>query len=285
MKRLVAAFFFLLAGCSPYGDSQSFFDSDGVQISYYDLGEGEPLLLLHGFGMSAVTQWAALAPELAEHYRVIIPDHRGHGDSDKPVGAAHYGRPMVDDVVHLLDHLDIETARIAGMSMGGFMSIAAVADYPERFQCAFIGASGWAEPAQFRAMFSEDIALAFERGEGWEQLNTALNPGQDPDSGSWLARLFFSLLVMSHEPQVIGSAYRGMRDFQVESERLSGGLRPMLTLIGDEDGLLPLARNLEALSPRYELQVVPGHDHGSIGNAPEFLGAMKTFFADDSRCQ
>lgn len=284
MRLVLAVIVCLLAGCSPYGDSQSSFDSDGVAITYYDFGEGEPLLLLHGFGMSAQTQWAMLAEDLAQRYRVIIPDHRGHGDSDKPVGAEHYGRPMVEDLIGLLDHLGLERARVAGMSMGGYMAIAAVADYPQRFNCAFIGAAGWVEPALFQDLLSEEIALAFERGEGWELLNARLNPGKEPGSGNWLGRFFFWLLTASHDPEVMASVYRGMRGFQVEEAALRPAPQRMLTVIGDQDGLLPMARNLEALAPGYELQIVPGHDHGSIGNSSEFLAAMQSFFADDEKC-
>jgi 3-oxoadipate enol-lactonase len=284
MRLVLAVLLGLLAGCSPYGDSEFFFDSAGVTISYYDFGEGEPLLLLHGFGMSARTQWAMLADDLAQSYRVIIPDHRGHGGSDKPVGEQHYGRPMVEDLIGLLDHLGLERVRVAGMSMGGYMAIAAVADYPQRFNCAFIGASGWSEPAVFQGNFSEEVAQAFERGEGWELASARLNPGKEPGSGSWLGRFFFWLLTASHDPDVMASVFRGMRGFQVEAAALSPARRQMLTVIGDQDGLLPMARELDALSPDYELQVVPGHDHGSIGTSPEFLAAMQSFLADDEKC-
>lgn len=284
MRLLLAIVVLLLTACSPYGDSQASFDSDGVEISYYDFGEGEPLVLLHGFGMSAVTQWAMLADNLAQQYRVIIPDHRGHGDSGKPVGAEYYGRPMVDDVIRLLDHLDIDSTRVAGMSMGGYMAVTAVADYPQRFNCAFIGASGWLEPDQYQAMFTEEVARAFERGEGWGLLGERLNPGKDPDEGSLLGQFFFKLLMSSHDPDVMASVFRGMRGFKVEASQLSPANHPMLAVIGDQDGLLPMARNLDGLSDDYELQILPGHDHGSVGTAPQFLQAMNTFFADEKKC-
>src|SRR5262245_6681855 len=75
--------------------AEQFFDSDGVRIAYIDEGRGEALVLLHGFSTSAEEMWMRppfspepMIPQLAHEYRVIAPDLRGHGESDKPHDAA-----------------------------------------------------------------------------------------------------------------------------------------------------------------------------------------------------
>jgi pimeloyl-ACP methyl ester carboxylesterase len=84
-----------------------FFDSNGVQIHYYDEGEGEPVVLVHG-GFSNAAMWDTLgAVDALEEagWRVIALDMRGHGQSGKPHDPAKYGLEMSLDIGRLLDHL------------------------------------------------------------------------------------------------------------------------------------------------------------------------------------
>src|SRR5688572_9268520 len=84
----------------------STFFSAGVRIRYIDRGEGEPVILLHGYTADIEDQWieTGVVPELARSNRVIAFDARGHGRSDKPHDPAAYGANMAHDVVRLLDH-------------------------------------------------------------------------------------------------------------------------------------------------------------------------------------
>src|SRR3954469_6769072 len=96
-----------------------FFESKGVEIHYVEQGAGEPVILIHGNGGSVQT-WVAtgVSPDLANNYRVISMDCRGHGLSGKPHEAQQYGTEMAMDIVRLLDHLHIQRAHIIGHSMG-----------------------------------------------------------------------------------------------------------------------------------------------------------------------
>src|ERR1700722_5846028 len=79
-----------------------YFDSHGVRIHYEDHGEGAPVMLVHGFGTDARSHWddSGLIRFLAARYRVIAPDARGHGRSDKPHARHHYRmRNMCGDIV------------------------------------------------------------------------------------------------------------------------------------------------------------------------------------------
>ncbi|MEK7793290.1 MAG: alpha/beta fold hydrolase [Candidatus Hydrogenedentota bacterium] len=83
---------------------EQFFDSDGVKIRYWIEGEGEPVLLIHGYTANGNLNWRApgIQQALAEKYRVIMPDVRGHGLSDAPPEGQH-GIHVVEDMVRLLD--------------------------------------------------------------------------------------------------------------------------------------------------------------------------------------
>lgn len=89
---------------------------NGTDLYCETQGAGEALLLLAGFGCDH-SFWAPVAPLLAGKYKVICPDNRGSGQSASPVGAYTAGQ-MADDTAGLLDHLGVETAHVAGHSLG-----------------------------------------------------------------------------------------------------------------------------------------------------------------------
>src|SRR5881397_2402529 len=95
-----------------------FFDSNGVKIRYTVEGQGEPVLLIHGFTADIEKQWGqpGVLKALAKDHRVIALDNRGHGKSGKPHDAKMYGKEMVEDAVRLLDHLKIAKAHVVGYS-------------------------------------------------------------------------------------------------------------------------------------------------------------------------
>ena len=80
---------------------------------------------------------------LAKHFQVITLDCRGHGQSDKPESEGAYGTNMVEDVVRLMDHLNIQKARVAGYSMGGMIAMKLVVTHPDRVTCIVLGGMGW----------------------------------------------------------------------------------------------------------------------------------------------
>ena len=88
------------------------FDSDGVRIAYIDEGEGEPILLIHGFASNTATNWVDtrwVRTLRDAGRRVIAYDNRGHGQSEKLYEPERYGAPeMAEDAKRLLDYLGIE---------------------------------------------------------------------------------------------------------------------------------------------------------------------------------
>ena len=107
-------------GATPTNDQ--FFDSAGVRIRYVSAGQGEPIILIHGWAADA-EMWDSLMQDLSRDYRVIAFDCRGHGRSDKPTDPKQYGMEMVNDVVRLMDHLGFSKAHIVGYSMGGSIAL------------------------------------------------------------------------------------------------------------------------------------------------------------------
>jgi pimeloyl-ACP methyl ester carboxylesterase len=121
------------------------FDAGGVKVAYFVQGEGEPIVLIHGWLSSAGINWALPGTSglLARDFRVIALDVRGHGLSDKPAKEESYGPELVEDVVRLLDHLGIKKAHIVGYSMGGIIAGAFIAKHPDRVLSGTLGGMGW----------------------------------------------------------------------------------------------------------------------------------------------
>jgi len=96
---------------------------DGLRLAYRELGQGRPLILIHGFTANAEVAWVStgLAGKLAGlGYRVIMPDMRGHGDSDRPHDPAAYPPDVLaDDGLALIEHLELTGYDLGGYSLGG----------------------------------------------------------------------------------------------------------------------------------------------------------------------
>jgi pimeloyl-ACP methyl ester carboxylesterase len=96
-----------------------YFDTrDGCHIAYEITGEGQPLVLIHGWTFNR-TIWAPQVSEFSQHYKTITYDRRGYGESDGNIDL----RKELDDLNDLLDHLEIKVANIIGMSQGGRIAL------------------------------------------------------------------------------------------------------------------------------------------------------------------
>jgi len=101
-----------------------------VRCFYTLLGQGDPLLLVPGLGVTSRI-WDPIVPELAEHFSLILPDNRGVGFSEARRKACSLG-DYTSDLVELLDYLQVDRAHVLGLSLGGVMAIKLAAEQPER---------------------------------------------------------------------------------------------------------------------------------------------------------
>lgn len=103
---------------------------NGISLEYLDRGEGEVVLLLHGLG-STKADWDFQKEEFSEHFRIIAPDLRGHGNSTKPKEKAAYGvAQSAEDMKLLLEELNIRKCIVVGFSMGGAIAFEMAVKYP-----------------------------------------------------------------------------------------------------------------------------------------------------------
>ena len=130
---------------------------NGINVNYEVEGQGEPLVMIAGFGMDQ-TGWKAQLPAFKKQYRVLTFDNRGVGKSDKPKGS-YSAKMMAEDTKQLMDHLNIKKAHILGVSMGGLIAQEMAINYPERiiklilgctYACQDNGANGFTSKLPFR---------------------------------------------------------------------------------------------------------------------------------------
>jgi pimeloyl-ACP methyl ester carboxylesterase len=107
----------------------AYFEHEGCTLHYEEYGHGEPVLLLHGLGSSSL-DWEYQIPELATRYRVIVPDTRGHGRSDKP-NERYSIAGFSADLIALIEHLNLGPAHVVGLSMGGMIGFQLAVDQPQ----------------------------------------------------------------------------------------------------------------------------------------------------------
>jgi pimeloyl-ACP methyl ester carboxylesterase len=221
------------------------FLSNGVKIHYLTAGEGEPVILIHGFVANAYLNWIApgVFDKLSKHYHVIAIDNRGHGASGKPHEIDKYGIEMVDDVVRLLNHLKIQKAHIIGYSMGGFIAGSLVAMHPDRVLSATMGGAGWSRPEDDRSAI-EATAKSLEEGKGIGPLMKALTPPGKPQLTEEQLKSRNQMLMLTNDPKALAACIRGMLKLQITREQLQHNKVPVLAIVGDED---PLKRGVDAM--------------------------------------
>jgi pimeloyl-ACP methyl ester carboxylesterase len=256
----------------------NFFDAGGVNIRYIEKGEGEPLLLIHGFSVNTEFQWGGNLNRLAENYRVVALDARGHGKSDKPHGPEHYGALMADDCIRLLDHLDIDRAHVMGYSMGGAIVLNLVARYPDRLLSAVVGGNGWARPGDEMEGFIEVLAQGLENGEGIKPLLLALTPaGQEPMPEQQLNQMN-AMAMAVNDPLALASVARSFPGFQVSREALESNRVPTTIIIGSVDPLYQLVPPAREVMSNLSVVVLEGDNHMTAPRNPAFYDAALAHF-------
>ena len=123
---------------------------NGSDLHYLDRGKGEPLLLVHGFGDCAAN-WGSIADALAENYRLIIPDLRGHGWSTDPAGSFSTLQSS-KDLAALLNALGLRRVRAIGASVGGMVLLHLATREPDRISSMVLVGTASRIPDQRRAI-------------------------------------------------------------------------------------------------------------------------------------
>ncbi|TNF04718.1 MAG: alpha/beta fold hydrolase [Gammaproteobacteria bacterium] len=255
---------------------------NGVSIAYVDKGQGQPLILLHGLGVSR-KDWGPQIEFFSQSNRVIAPDFRGHGDSDKPDGP--YSVPIhAADVVALMDFLGIASAHIVGLSMGGMVAFQLAVDAPDRLLSMTIVNSGPALPndtfAARKMLWTRLAAIHLLGMEAYgRKVATTMFPGEGrEDLIDMLAKQ-----IASNPKKVYLKNLKALFGWGV-LEHLTAIQTPTLMLTGDRDySPVAVKEAVVAAMQDARLVVVPDSGHGTpIEKPDETNAAIDAFIRDVS---
>ncbi len=227
-----------------------YFESDGLKLAYRVVGEGSPIVLVHGFASTHEVNWVATGWSRAlvdAGRRVIMADGRGHGASDKPHDEDDYTlEAMAGDVIALMDHLGEPGADLMGYSMGGMVSLVAASMWPERFDRVI--AAGVGERLLDRNKDSSAVIEALLTDD----------PASIANPGAKIFRLFADQ--NKQDRVALAACFEAVRaDFPVEG--LGQIQRPVLIVAGEKDDQAGPAAPLAALIPDGRGFTVPKRDH------------------------
>jgi pimeloyl-ACP methyl ester carboxylesterase len=226
------------------------FRNGDVEIAYLDEGEGEPILLVHGFASNKEVNWVIpgwVSTLKSDGRRVIAFDHRGHGQSTKLYDVAAYGvDKMALDAVALLDHLNIGRADVLGYSMGGRVTGQLASAHGGRVRSAVIGGIG--------------IRLC-EAGFNSEKIAEALEAPNADGIADAHARGFRMFALQTKSDMRALAACMRNNNRTISREAAASIRLPVLVATGTEDTIAGSGDELGALIPGSKVLNIPGRDH------------------------
>jgi 2-succinyl-6-hydroxy-2,4-cyclohexadiene-1-carboxylate synthase len=241
-----------------------------VSLNVLTLGEGSPMLLLHGFTGSA-RSWATQVETWSQHHRVIAPDLLGHGGSDAPRDPGRYALPrQATDLAELLRLMDAAPAAVVGYSMGARLALVLTLEYPELVDRLILESpSAGISEATTRAerrVADERLAADLERDgltafvERWQQMPLfASHAGLTVEARGQLRSER-----LSHDAVGLAASLRGAGQGAMAPlhDRLGGISTPTLVVAGELDGAgrdraLAVADGI----PGARLEIIPGAGH------------------------
>ncbi|HRW09216.1 MAG TPA: alpha/beta hydrolase [Caldilineaceae bacterium] len=226
------------------------FSSDGVEIAYIDEGEGEPIVLIHGFASNVQTNWVSpswVGYLRGKGYRVIAFDNRGHGRSQKLYRLEDYGAPlMAEDAGRLFDHLGIASAHVMGYSMGARITAFLCLAHPKRVKTAIFGGLG----------------INMVRGmAGTGPIAAALEAPSISDVTNATARTFRAFAEQTNSDlKALAACIRSARA-PLTREDMGQITCPVLVAVGETDVVGGSPQELAALIPGARALTIPGRDH------------------------
>jgi pimeloyl-ACP methyl ester carboxylesterase len=256
--------------------ADSFVTADGVRLHYYTKGSGPPLVLVHGFALSAQVNWIGpgTVDSLASQFTVVAPDLRGHGRSDKPHDPGVYGARLVDDLVAVLDHLKIPRAHVAGYSLGSRIGLRLLASHPDRVMSLVLGGAGWGAPGQppppFVVKWIENLDRAAREGTSvGAALAVPEFPPVPPAVRAMLDR---------NDPAALSAMIKSMGATSVPEAELRLIQRPVHAVIGEHDaGARAAVAALITVLPRVRQTIIAGADHAQAMGDPRLALAIRDF--------
>ena len=233
-------------------NSMARFRNGEIEVAYLDEGQGEPIVLVHGFASNKEVNWVNpgwVRTLTGAGRRAIALDNRGHGQSTKFYDPVDYDSAfMAEDVRALLDHLGIGRADVLGYSMGARITAFLAMRHPERMRSAILGGLGSNLVEGHRDSLADIIVAALEV----PSLADVVHP---------TGRAFRSFAEQTKSDLKALAACMRHRRETLSREQVAAFSIPVLVAVGTEDELAGTPESLAALIPGAQALPIPGRDH------------------------
>jgi 3-oxoadipate enol-lactonase len=257
---------------------------NGVSIAYRDQGTGPAILFIHGHPFNQ-SMWDPQLAALTWKYRVITYDIRGYGASELTAAEATTLETMASDINALLDHLSIDKAVIAGLSMGGQIAMAFAEQYPQRLSGLILAATfpqaDTEETIKTRRATADRFLQQGSVPPGGEMIPKLIAPTslkRDPE----IAVKVFTMI--AHTPPAgAAAALRGRALRKDYTESLTRIAVPTLIIVGTEDSYIPLetAKQMHQSIPNSHLEIFEGIGHlPNLEATDRFNGILHSYLAN-----
>jgi 3-oxoadipate enol-lactonase len=257
---------------------------NGVTLSYMTWGiPGDlPIILLHAFPLHAA-MWQQQAEFLAREYKcqVVLPDLRGFGNSSVPPGP-YPMEVMASDIIGLADHLNFDRFVLGGLSMGGYITMAALRQAPERIMAIILADTKSGPDPDPAKIGREEMAIRAEQ-QGANAVAEVMPPRlllPETTQHNWELVQQVQIMISSNSPTGIAGASRGMALRQDSLDVLSNYKGMTLILVGDQDSTTPESearKMFEAMSSA-TLNIIPHAAHlSNLENSEAFNNALLHF--------
>jgi 3-oxoadipate enol-lactonase len=261
----------------------SFTTGDGVRIAYrFDGDQDKPVLLLSNSIGTDLHMWDGQVPALAEHFRLLRYDARGHGASDAPAGPYSLDR-LGRDVVELLDALGLQRVHVLGLSLGGFVAQWLGIHVPERVDRLVLSntAAYLGPPQVFDGLIAELLAAPDMQVAAETFLHNWF-PADMRHGGNEVVEDFRRTLLATPREGVAGS-WAAVRDADL---RRTAALiaNPTLVIVGEHDTVTSATHGKEvaAAIPGAELVILPTVHRANVERPTEFVDAVVGFLSGRS---
>ena len=253
-----------------------------IEMYYLDVGEGEPVVLIMGYGGDH-TAWALQMSALTASHRVIAFDNRGVGRSDAP-DCPYTTRMMAADTLGLMDALGVESAHVIGVSMGGMIAQELALAHGERVRSLHLGCT-----------LARPDAYLLALNAAWREMRIGL--GREPMLRA-LSLWLFAPVTYAERPELVEALLQNslanpypqsLAGFLRQGEAITahdtlerlGAIRcPTLVSVAEDDILVPprFSREIAARIPGATLHVVPGAAHGYFLERPDVFNQVSLDF-------
>lgn len=262
-------------------------DVAGIETNYHDMGNGSPLVMIHGSGpgVTGWANWRLVMPDLAQHHRVLVPDILGFGYTERPTGIDYGLQTWVEHAVGFLDALELDKIDLVGNSFGGALSLAIAIRYPSRVRrLVLMGAAG----VPFELTPALDAVWGYTPSvENMRKLMDTFAFNKDLVNDD-LARMRYEASIRPGIQEAYSAMFPAPRQRAIEAlasklDDIAALPHETLIIHGRDDVVVPLGNSLQFLEliPRSQLHVFGQCGHWTqIEHASRFSRLLLDFLGE-----